>query len=345
MKKMMFGFVALLVATSLCGCQYTRNPSNLPDSSNVENENITTNDESASENKTTEEQLDFMDDTADSGVFKTVAAIYDYESVTGLDLSDSIDFGYSVFDNSLVSPTKTLKILDREYDLTYLESAKLSMTAAKVNTYSVNGADAKVIFDEKNERIVEYINIPLKISYETEQEYVEFIRQMVKDDADLSEYEYMCTTWYFVYYDNGVESVVDDGFRKCGENERLAGYSFYFDKYVNGMKTLDHVSAEFDSDSFSLEIYNSGYTDETFSKFNAEVWDDVQKDIVEYLNSHLIFDSKLDAYRIVDQRLFIRDGKQYCQTIVEVDVSNDDFGVITSRQQLISGWFASENKQ
>lgn len=322
MKKTILGIIALLVVACLCGCQYSNNPYSKDTSTAIDYEN--------------EEDL----------VFKTFALANNLEAVTGFSTEDTIDWGSSTFNQIWIGRIKSIKVSGKRYGLYYSESAKLPMTAETVHTYSINGSEkAKVIFDEKNERVVEYVNVPQKISYESEQEYIDFISKLVDDGVDLSKYEYKCTTWYYVYSDKGMESVVDDGFRKCGENEKLVAYSFYFDKYVDGMKTLDHVSAEFFIDSFSMEINDLGYTDEMFSRLNSEARNDINKNIVEYLNSHLLFDSKLDDCRVVDQVLFIRDGKPYCQTIVDVDVSNDDFGVITSRQQLITGWFSSESKQ
>jgi len=322
----------ILTLVCLCGCQYANYPANRPETQ-----------ENSSEIVLSDEQTTINDDNADKVEFMTIRSNDKIESASGLSSKDTMDFGHSTFEDVSVLETKSISLLGKEYELYYIESVKLPKTATTVHVYGINGEkSARVLFDEKNNNVVEYSNIPIKILYESEQEYVDFIYAMVKDRVDLADYDYQCTTWHYIYHDNGIEKTIKDGFYKCSENEELSAYNFYFSRFIYGVKTLDHISAAFFNDSFSIEIYDLEYNEEMFSNFTPEIRNEICDEDSTHLNYHLLPDHSIEEFRIVDQTLFIRDGHQYCETIVNVDISHNDLGTVTTRQRIISGWFPIE---
>ena len=162
-------------------------------------------------------------------------------------------------------------------------------------------------------------------------------------DTDIEDFKYdKCTTWHYVFYENGAESTVDEKFHVCGKNERWIAYSFYYDKYLGEVKTLEHISAEFFEDSFSLEIYEFGYEKEQFSILMNKT-PELNDNIDSFLNAKTLNDYTVTDFDIKGQVLFFREGKPYIKSVVEVRCARtDDDGEIIQRLEIIAGLSEAE---
>ena len=292
--------------------------------------------EKESELTTDSEDETYVEDSQLSDLFLVKNTL---ESGSVISDDKAVDWGAEVLQASGIEITKTITILDETFELEYLESVKLPLNGYLVHTYAVKGQQyAKVLFSAETGRVVEYVNIPMKISYSTEAEYLEFIKSVVGESVDIEKFKYdKCTTWHYVFYDNGTESTVDDGFHVCGENERWVAYSFYFDKYLGEMKTLEHISAEFFEDAFSLEIYEFGYKQEMFEILTDKT-PELFDNIGSFLSANISKDYTVSDFDVVGQVLFFREGKPYIKSVVEVScASSDKDGAIVQRVEIIAG--------
>ena len=273
--------------------------------------------------------------------FDTVLYQSSTEDIPVINDTKSIDFGSSVFIDSSAKQKFSVNILNERFTAEYTESAKLPLTADIVHTYTLKNTGGKIMVSAKTGKIVEYINIPIKISYSTEKEYIDFISNFIGKSIDLTAYEYKCTTWHYLHYEDGFESKVEDGFHICSGNEKFSSYSFYFDKTLGGIKTLDHVSAEFFEDSFYLEVYDMGYESGHFAQLlqnlgsSNEVFD-------SYLDQNFKNDYVLNSYAVSSQTLFIRDGIPYIQTTLDIDFGHDEKDTFGTVIKIITGYFAQE---
>ena len=248
-------------------------------------------------------------------------------------VSDDKAVGWRV-ENGLISdvdPTKNITILNETYELDYLESARLPLNGYLVHTYQVKGYKyAKVLFSADTGKIVEYVNIPIKVTYSTETEYVELIKKILGEDCDIDEFKYnKCTTWHYVFSEKGMSSTVENGFHICGENEEWRAYSFYYDKYIDGIKTIEHITAEFFDGKFSMEMYDFDYEKEQFTALidKTPAFND---NIGAFLNSKASKDYVMTKFDVIGQEFFIRNGLPYVRLNVDAK-----FTMVNEKDELI----------
>ena len=282
-----------------------------------------------------------IDYTSDKYVFDTVLYTNDSENSNIVVDEKSVNFDVEVFVDKSAKKTFDLEILNEKYTAEYVESAKLPLTGETVHTYSLREINNAKILIDRSGKIVKYVNIPIDRSFSTEQEYKDFIQNLVGETFNLSEYKYTCTTWHYVFFDNGMSSKVEEGFHICGENERFSCYSFYFDKYIGGIKTLEHVFAEFDDDSFSLEMYDWGYSSETFKQLLKET-DNIENELNSYLQTHVQNDNSIEKFEITGQKMFVRNGIPYLQTTLTIDYTDSYGGGYNAVVKVISGYFPTK---
>jgi len=238
--------------------------------------------------------------------------------------SQSVDWGATSFQDKSASPSLEITILGNDYELEYLESAYLPLNAFPVHTYKIKGTEySKILICAQTGKIVKYSNIPIKVSYKTEQEYKAFIQELVGQQYELADYQYKCTTWRYIFTDTSMRSNVEDGFFVCANNEKLASYSFYFDKEIGGIKTLEHISAEFSEDSFSLEIYDFNYENNTFIRI-LNAMNALQIELRNYLGSEVSEGFIITNTNVISHTLFIRNGIPYVNSCVDVEYSREN---------------------
>lgn len=237
---------------------------------------------------------------------------------------EAVDFSATTFKDKAATQSLEITILGNHYELEYLESAYLSLNAFPVHEYKIKGTeDSRVLISAQTGKVVKYLNIPIKISHTSEQEYKAFIQEIVGGQCDLADYQYHCTTWRYIFTDTSMTSSVKDGFYVCADNEELGAYSFYFDKEISGIKTLEHISAEFDEDSFSLEMYDFNYESSTFDRILGAM-DVLQKEMRGYFESKISDEFTVTNIEGISHTLFIRNGIPYVKSSVNVEYSGEN---------------------
>lgn len=238
--------------------------------------------------------------------------------------SQTLDFSAKTFQDKSAKPTLEIRILGEDYELEYIESAHLPLNAYPVHKYKIKGTEySEILISAETDKVVKYSNIPIKVLYTTEHEYKAFIQEIVGDEYALSDYQYKCTTWRYIFTDDSMSSNVTDGFYVCGNNEKLGSYSFYFEKEIGGLKTLEHISAEFDEDSFSLEMYDFNYESSTFDRIlrTMDAW---QEKMQNYLRAEVSNEFTVGNIEAISHTLFIRNGIPYVKSHINVEYSRTD---------------------
>lgn len=235
-------------------------------------------------------------------------------------------FSKKVLQSTNVKKTINVDILGSEYKGVYLETVKLPRSDIVVNAYSLEGINNSSVFvDSKSDEIIEYVNIPFDGGVKSENDYIDFIKNMLNENTVLSKYDYSCETHYYIFGENRIESTVDNCFRICGENERLVSYTFYFEKYVDGVRFPEHVAASFYEDTFSMEIIKS-YHDENDYKSILENIDKIEENIEQHLKENVKEDFEISDIKHIKKSVFIMEDIPYVMTnsIVSYTSTYDD---------------------
>lgn len=363
MKKNIIAMLGLIMLLTLFGCEYgdvgevtmelqkisveeagdaviTPSESQSP-SANAGDENVETS--TPNQQLPTDENHMTNDD---SYRFDVVLQKSNFEDNNVIEDENAVKWGEEIFIDESATPNLMVSILNDQYELEYVESAYLPLTEYPVHTYKIKGEEyAKIIFSAHTGQIVEYVNIPMKIAYSSEREYIDFIQSLIGNTYDITEFEYnKCSTWHYVFSENAMSSTVEDGFHICSENERWVSYSFYYDKRINGIKTVEHISAEFFEDSFSLEVYDFNYESDEFVRM-FHVMDSLTNKISSYLRSNISEKYVVTKIDIKNQEFFIRDGVPYVISNIDMNysylASSDEF---IQRVNTVSGFFKNVNQ-
>lgn len=319
MKKIFALVLGIILSFAMFGCDQVENDSQTSESTDTLE--ILENDTQETVEDETQEALE--DDTAPI-LFDIVLQKSDTEDYGIIEDDNAVDWGATVFQDASAQQEMEITILGNKYELEYLESAYLPLNAYPVHAYKIKGTEySKVIISAETNKVVEYCNIPIDVSYSTEQEYISFIQDFIGQSFDLKEYQYKCTTWHYIFSENAMRSRVEDGFHVCTENEKWNSYSFYFDKEVNGIKTLEHISVEFFEDSFYIEMYDFNYEDNVYIQILSMI-DSLQESLNEYIKSNVVEDYVITNVDVIDNTLFIRNGLPYIQSRINVEFSYKD---------------------
>ncbi|MBQ8288228.1 MAG: hypothetical protein IJX76_05590 [Clostridia bacterium] len=232
------------------------------------------------------------------------------------------------------APTKRqLDLFGNLYNLTYSTSTRRACSDLFVHVYQLDEVEgATVQFDAQTGEVVKYSGIPLTHSMTEEQQYIDFISDLLEGRYDLSDYQYSCTTHYNKFYDEdygderpGMDSKTVKGFRIVDENEheKLFCYIFYYSKPIAGYKTNEHIAVQIDEDSINLEIYDFGYAEADFSEFLKSI-----KTINDQVDGYLRTDTKerytISGVEIESHRLFLYNGKPHVITTSTISYSRND---------------------
>ena len=313
MKKLwVICIISVLVLALLVSCEF-----NITERGGTENTFI-----EEQTNNTIETGAEPSDAESSGGIFEISLLKSDIEGYDIFKNSPAVDFSATTFQDKSATSTLEITLLGNKYELEYFESAYLPLNAYPVHAYKIKGTEySEILISAETGKVVKYSNIPIKVLYTTEQEYKAFIQEIVGQQYALLDYEYKCTTWRYIFTDDSMKSNVADGFHVCEDNEILASYSFYFDKTIGRLETLEHISAEFGEDSFSLEIYDFDYEDNVFvsilSYMNA--W---QKEMQNYLGSEVSDGFTVSNIESISHTLFLRNGIPYVKSYVNVEYSS-----------------------
>ncbi len=248
-------------------------------------------------------------------------------------------FDAQCYQDDTADATFNVTLGGQQYLLTYEESAVLPLSDISVHTYKYDymaesqTETMRVLVDTQSGQMVKCVNVPLSADLDTEQDYVEFVKGMVPPTTNWEAYAYECTTHFYTEGENSFRSQVVDGFHTCSENETLGCYSLYYTKSVNGIQTAEHISAEIDGDSFSIEIIDWAkqdlYDEETgfiskehSDQINALV-NNNEEAVHTYLSSCVQSGYSATKITITGRQLFYKNGKMYMLVTTSVAVTDE----------------------
>ncbi len=227
--------------------------------------------------------------------------------------------------------TVTINILGTKYTGIYTKTVKLPRMDTEVYDYKLEGTEnGRVLINTKTGAVVEYVCIPHNENLIAEDDYVNFIKQMIGNSCDLKSYDYRCTTHYYSFSSKAMSSEVVDGFRICEENDQLGSYSFFYSKSENGIRMPGHISAEIDEDTFYLEVYEYDYKSTVFPPILDKI-DEVEASIENHLRNSLKEGFTLVSIEYGSKSVFVQDGNPYIMissTVTYKTEHGDEFSTI-----------------
>ena len=234
---------------------------------------------------------------------------------------------------------KSLNIHGIEYTMTYEKSAILSMSDLAVHTYKIDGLEnARVLVDVIDGGVIKYINIPYTGILSSEKDYLELI-QALHPSSNYSAYDYKCMTHCYYISDSEIRSSVENGFLLENENRATKAYYFYFTQSIGSIETDSHISAIFNTDTFTLEVYDFDYTMDVFQPLLGSLLK-LDKELTGYIRANLKAGFNFSTCDVGRQKLFIKDGTPYVLTSVSVtftQTDDQDSSQYTTNLQVISG--------
>lgn len=223
----------------------------------------------------------------------------------------STKFDSKVYKENVANPTITVDILGTKYTGVYEETAKLPKSDVTVFNYSIKDTESgRILVDSNTGDVLEYIGIPCTQELITEKDYVDFINAVLQGRSYLNQYDYKCTTHYYTFAEKEIRSQVVDGFRICGENEKIGTRSFYYTKSIEGIKLPNHISAEFFNGMFSLEIYEYDYTAEDFSSIISRIGE-VETSIDKHLKDNVKDGCSIISIEHKNKSVLVQNGVAY----------------------------------
>lgn len=176
-------------------------------------------------------------------------------------------FGEYYIDET-ASDQKTVEILGKSYDLTYINTRKGIYAAERYYDYNGKNINEPIDYrkvveiDPITGKVLDYV-IQYEVNATTEQEYLDFIQNIIFPDYDLSQYDYRCVTNFNLqteqeYYETGF-------FEVSAEDEKWA-YQFEFVKTINGYDAMDQLFVSVNSiGELSVSAFRGrGFTEEDF---------------------------------------------------------------------------------
>ena len=161
----------------------------------------------------------------------------------------------------------------------------------------------------------------------TEEDFLALVREwtgLLAPEADLSSYEYACTTTYFVESDTEGygESLSADRFYRPGDGEKADGYLFAYTESLDGVATENGVTVETDGKGNLLAFRYDGNPDYAgFPVVEQEVSDTVDA----YLSQHeRDADHDVREWEIADKHFAIVDGETALSVTVLLTCEADD---------------------
>lgn len=234
---------------------------------------------------------------------------------------------------------KSLNIHGIEYTMTYEKSAILSMSDLAVHTYKIDGLEnARVLVDVIDGGVIKYINIPYTAILSSEEDYLELI-QRLHPSSNYSAYDYKCMTHCYYISDTKIRSSVENGFLLENENRTTKAYYFYFTQSIDSIKTDNHISAIFNTDTFTLEVYDFDYTMDVFQPLLGSL-SKLDNELTGYIRANLKAGFNFSTCDVGRQKLFIKDGTPYILTSVSVTFTrtdDQDSSQYTTHLQMING--------
>ena len=187
-------------------------------------------------------------------------------------------FNWSETQDDSAPRRRVFNVLGQNYNGIYTKTVTFECSDLTAHEYELEGLEnGAILVDVRTGEIVKYNAIPYddkKIA--TEEDYLSAIEALVNNGADLSKYDYKCETQYRVISPEGSHGERADGFKICGENERLSTYYFFYNKTLEGVLLEDHVFAMFFGGKFTLEMVEFNYSPSKIASVVENI-DDITK--------------------------------------------------------------------
>ena len=306
MKKVVVLIISILIiASMLCGCQHQAS-------------------QSEEYEKNISKSLD-KDNTMNSKI-ETVICSQNIESAEIFNSEKVSEFAADEYTDEKAPQSMSVEIFEKSYDLKYKNSVTLPRSDLNVHVYNYSDNTGYVYIDAESGEVVKATNIPYEEELSTEEDYINAINNMFGEKCDLSQYGYKnVSTHIYRFSEGGVESTTVDGFYNCGENEKFGWYTFYYQKTVGNIKTLEHLTVEFsEKNTLSFEFVDLNYDIDLFGQIidNIELFDN---SIEACLNSSLKDKYKIKDILQAEKQLFIKNDVPYIFVTCKVTVTQDEY--------------------
>ena len=301
--------------------------------SSCANTNNTTSDENSKANSSQSENSNVDEKIFDTYLYSTAEDNYilSEQRCTTFDTCEYIDLK--------AEQKKSLTIHGIEYTMSYEKSAILSMSDLTIHTYKIDGLEnARVLVDAIDGIVIKYINIPYTEILSSEKDYLEFI-QALHPSSNYSSYDYKCMTHCYYISDSEIRSSIENGFLLTNENRTTKAYYFYFTQSIGSIETDNHISAIFNTDTFTLEVYDFNYTMDVFQSLLGSL-SKLDTELTGYIKANLKAGFNFSTCDVGRQKLFIKDGAPYILTSVSVtftQTDDQDSSQYTTNLQIING--------
>ena len=232
-------------------------------------------------------------------------------------------FEHIEFIDDTVSKEKDFTILSNTYVGAYKNSCHIGTCDLTVHVYTLQGCkDAEVFIDAASGKVIKGVFIPFENKLNTEEEYKAFVKQFIAPLFELSNYRYSCFTRYRISGENAVEFTSSNDFHVCTENETWSWYTLKWFKYFGGISTNDHISVTFREDSLSFEIYDLGYTEETFKHITAKK-DEITSAFEQNMRDKIKSQYPITKTEAVSSYLFVKNGMPYVSMTNVIYISKE----------------------
>lgn len=217
------------------------------------------------------------------------------------------------FVDEKVPSERTVSIFGQNLVLTYEYTQKGFYSYVKYRT----ARGDTVCFDPVTDEILRFQLINHEIELTTEQEYLDYIQNVLFPYLDLSQYDYHCQT------------DIHSGFHALNENDR--SYIFSFTKSLNGYDTIDELEVGYGHPGALKNVLvvdrmkAYGYTKKDFK----ELLEDMDEIILYVRNQYLQTDIA-EGCKIVNigepsgSCLFLKDGIPNVKLYIPVEFVKDD---------------------
>lgn len=310
MKKVVVLIISILIiASMICGCQHQ-----------------------ASQSEEYEKSMSNFSDKDRTPYSKIETEIYtqNIESSEIFNSEKVSNFGPVEYTDEKVLQHTSVEIFGESYDLKYKNSVTLPMSDLNVHVYNYSDNTGYVYIDAESGDVVKATNIPYEEELSTEEDYINAINNMFGEKCDLSQYGYKnVSTHIYRFSEGGMESTTVDGFYNCAENEKFGWYTFYYQKTVGNIRTLEHLTVEFiGKNTLTFELIDLNYDTDAFDKIvdNIELFDNSVEDC---LNSSLKDKYKIKNILQAEKQLFIKNGVPYIFTTCKVTATQGEGEFVT----------------
>ncbi len=246
--------------------------------------------------------------------------------------------------NADAAPSLEMTINETTYTFVYESSEIMARANLSVDIYkSTDASDVKIFVNTLDGSVVKYVDIPYDNEFTTEAACIDFIKHLVEPDLDLSTYDYRCATHYYSHENNSFRSILTPDFHVCSDTEEFGSYEFYYTKSISNITTAEHITAILRDDSFTLEIYDIGYTDEFAELINIS--DKYEVELETYFRTNMDDDKIFKDHTMGNKELFVKDGVPYLLITSLVEFTMPDSSDETYTTVVVTIHWITQNTQ